>query len=56
MRALIGGSPSIHPLDRELAQGALLFNPFGLVEGDAERIAARCHAIVSEHLAQRATR
>lgn len=54
MRALIGGNPSIHPLDRELAQGALLFNPFGLVEGDAERIAARCHEIVSEHLAQKA--
>ncbi len=54
MRALIDGSPSIHALDRELAQGALLFNPFGLVEGDAERIAARCHEIVSEHLAQRA--
>jgi D-glucosaminate-6-phosphate ammonia-lyase len=54
MRALIDGSPSIHPLDRELAQGALRFNPFGLVEGDAERIAERCHEIVSEHLAQRA--
>jgi D-glucosaminate-6-phosphate ammonia-lyase len=54
MRALINGSPSIHPLDRELAQGALIFNPFGLVEGDAERIAARCHEIVSEHLAQQA--
>jgi L-seryl-tRNA(Ser) seleniumtransferase len=55
MRALIGGSPSIHPLDRELAQGAILFNPFGLVEGDAERIAARCHEIVSEYLAQTTT-
>ena len=54
MRALIDGSPSIHPLDRELAQGAILFNPFGMVEGDAERIAARCHEIVSEHLAQSA--
>ena len=54
MRALINGSPSIHPLDRELPQGALIFNPFGLVDGDAERIAARCHEIVSEHLAQRA--
>lgn len=54
MRALINGSPSIHPLDRELAQGAILFNPFGLVEGDAERIAARCHEIVIEHLAQNA--
>jgi L-seryl-tRNA(Ser) seleniumtransferase len=51
-RALIEGSPSIHPLERELAQGAILFNPFGLVEGDAERIAARCREIVSEHLAQ----
>ena len=52
-RALIAGSPSIHPLERELAQGAILFNPFGLVEGDAERIAARCHEIVSEQLARR---
>jgi D-glucosaminate-6-phosphate ammonia-lyase len=51
-RALIEGSPSIHPLERELAQGAILFNPFGLVEGDAERIASRCREIVSEHLAQ----
>jgi L-seryl-tRNA(Ser) seleniumtransferase len=55
MRALINGSPSVHPLDRELAQGAILFNPFGLVEGDAEKIAARCHEIVIEHLAQNAT-
>jgi L-seryl-tRNA(Ser) seleniumtransferase len=55
MRALINGTPSIHPLDRELAQGAILFNPFGLVEGDAEKIAARCHEIVIEHLAQNAT-
>lgn len=54
MRQLMAGSPSIHPLDRELAQGGILFNPFGLVEGDAERIAARCHEIVSEHLAQKA--
>lgn len=54
MRALIDGSPSIHPLDRELAQGAIIFNPFGLVEGDAERIAARCREIVNEHLAQAA--
>lgn len=54
MLALIDGSPSIHPLDRDLAQGALRFNPFGLAEGDAERIAARCHEIVSEHLAQKA--
>jgi L-seryl-tRNA(Ser) seleniumtransferase len=51
-RALIQGEPSIHPLERELAQGAILFNPFGLVEGDAERIAARCREIVNEHLAQ----
>jgi L-seryl-tRNA(Ser) seleniumtransferase len=54
VRSLIAGSPSIHPLERELAQGAILFNPFGLVDGDAERIAARCHEIVSEHLAQSA--
>jgi D-glucosaminate-6-phosphate ammonia-lyase len=54
-RALIQGTPSIHPLERELAQGAILFNPFGLVEGDAEQIAARCRAIVSEQLPQRAT-
>jgi L-seryl-tRNA(Ser) seleniumtransferase len=54
MRELINGSPSIHPLDRELAQGAIIFNPFGLVEGDAERIAARCREIVNTHLAQTA--
>jgi seryl-tRNA(Sec) selenium transferase len=52
MRALIDGSPSIHPLDRELAQGAIRFNPFGMVEGDAEKIAARCREIVNEHLAK----
>ena len=54
MRELINGSPSIHPLDREIAQGAIRFNPFGMVEGDAERVAARCHEIVSTHLAQNA--
>ena len=49
-RALQAGTPSIHPLDRELTQGAILFNPFGLVEGDAEAIAERCRAIVEAHL------
>jgi D-glucosaminate-6-phosphate ammonia-lyase len=48
--ALKLGTPSIHPLERELAQGALLFSPFSLTEGDVEWIAARCNEIVAEQM------
>lgn len=44
------GTPSIHPSERELATGALLFNPFSLTEGDVEWIAARCKEIVATQL------
>lgn len=49
--ALKQGSPSIHPLERELDQNALLFNPFGLVAGDGAAIAARCQEIVAAQTA-----
>jgi D-glucosaminate-6-phosphate ammonia-lyase len=48
--ALKNGTPSIHPLERELSDGALLFSPFSLTEGDVEWIAARCKEIVAEQL------
>lgn len=49
--ALKDGSPSIHPLERELEQNGLLFNPFGLVAGDGAAIAARCREIVAAQTA-----
>ena len=42
------GAPSIHPSERELADGALVFNPFSFVEGDAQTIARRIREIVAQ--------
>ena len=47
--ALKTGDPSIHPLERELAQGAVVIHPFGLQAGDDERIVKRVKEIVSSH-------
>lgn len=44
--ALKQGEPSIHPLERELAQGAVVIHPFGLQLGDEELIVARVQEIV----------
>ena len=44
--ALKNGEPSIHPLERELAQGAVVIHPFGLQEGDEARIVARVKEIM----------
>jgi L-seryl-tRNA(Ser) seleniumtransferase len=44
--ALKQGEPSIHPLERELEQGAVVIHPFGLQPGDDELIAARVQEIV----------
>ena len=44
--ALKNGEPSIHPQERELAQGAVIIHPFGLQVGDDERIVARVKEIV----------
>ncbi|MBX3011328.1 MAG: hypothetical protein KF832_07460 [Caldilineaceae bacterium] len=44
--ALKTGEPSIHPLERELDQGAVVIHPFGLQPGDDLRIVARVKAIV----------
>lgn len=45
--ALKTGDPSIHPLERELEQGAVVIHPFGLQTGDDQRIVNRVKAIVS---------
>ena len=45
--ALKSGTPSIHPGERELAQGAVIIHPFGLQEGEELMIAARVKAIVA---------
>jgi len=44
--ALKQGEPSIHPLERELDQGAVVIHPFGLQPGDDELIVARVQEIV----------
>jgi L-seryl-tRNA(Ser) seleniumtransferase len=44
--ALKQGEPAIHPLERELEQGAVVIHPFGLQPGDDELIAARVQEIV----------
>jgi L-seryl-tRNA(Ser) seleniumtransferase len=44
--ALKTGDPSIHPLERELAQGAVVIHPFGLQAGDDLRIIQRVKEIV----------
>ncbi|MBI5878227.1 MAG: hypothetical protein HZB53_11310 [Chloroflexi bacterium] len=41
------GAPPIHPSERELENGALVFNPFSLVAGDAQTIARRISEIVA---------
>lgn len=45
--ALKTGDPSIHPLERELDQGAVVIHPFGLQAGDDQRIVNRVKEIVS---------
>ncbi len=45
--ALKQGEPSIHPLERELDQGAVVIHPFGLQPGDDELIVARVQEIVA---------
>ena len=46
--ALKQGQPSIHPSERELDQGAILINPFGLQPGDDEEIVQRVREIVAQ--------
>ena len=46
--ALKRGDPPIHPGERELARGAVVVNPFGLQEGEAEIIVRRVKEIVAE--------
>jgi len=47
-RKLAYGDPPIHSSDRELAQGALLINPFCLLPGDAAKIVARIISLIVE--------
>lgn len=44
--ALAEGDPQIHASDREVVQGAILINPFGLQEGDDAIIVRRVREIV----------
>ncbi|MCB0105273.1 MAG: hypothetical protein KDE53_05180, partial [Caldilineaceae bacterium] len=44
--ALKQGNPSIHPLERELEQGAVVIHPFGLQPGDDELIVERVQQII----------
>ncbi|MEZ4707029.1 MAG: aminotransferase class V-fold PLP-dependent enzyme [Caldilineaceae bacterium] len=44
--ALKTGEPSIHPLERELDQGAVVVHPFGLQAGDDLKIVGRIREIV----------
>ena len=44
--ALKSGEPSIHPGERELAQGAVIIHPFGLQVGEELAIARRVQEIV----------
>ena len=45
--ALKKGEPSIHPLERELDQGAVVIHPFGLQPGDDELIVERMQEIMN---------
>ncbi|MEM7127971.1 MAG: L-seryl-tRNA selenium transferase [Chloroflexota bacterium] len=45
--ALKNGEPSIHPLERELDDGAVVVHPFGLQPGDDELVVARVREIVA---------
>jgi D-glucosaminate-6-phosphate ammonia-lyase len=47
IRGLKQGDPPIHPLERELAQGNLVFNTFCLRLGEPEIIAARLRTLLS---------
>lgn len=48
--ALKRGDPPIHPSERELAQGALVFNTFGLQAGDEQTIVRRiCEVAAQAH-------
>lgn len=46
--ALKSGEPSIHPGERELAQGAVIIHPFGLQDGDEVAIVRRVKEIVRQ--------
>jgi L-seryl-tRNA(Ser) seleniumtransferase len=50
--ALKSGDPSIHPGERELAQGAVIIHPFGLQTGDELAIARRVREIVGQTAAR----
>lgn len=45
--ALKEGDPSIHPMERELDEGAVVIHPFGLQEGDELAIVQRVKEIVT---------
>jgi D-glucosaminate-6-phosphate ammonia-lyase len=47
IRALKQGDPPIHPLERELAEGNLIFNTFCLREGEPEIITQRIRELLS---------
>ena len=47
IRGLKQGDPPIHPLERELAQGNLVFNTFCLRPGEPEIIAARLRTLLT---------
>jgi D-glucosaminate-6-phosphate ammonia-lyase len=47
IRGLKQGDPPIHPLERELGQGSLVFNTFCLRPGEPEIIAARLRALLA---------
>ncbi len=42
------GDPPIHPIEREIDQGSIVINPWGLVEGTPEAIVKRLKEIVAE--------
>lgn len=46
--ALKQGDPAIHPLERELADNAIIIHPFCLQPGDAQAIVTRIQTIVAE--------
>ncbi len=46
--ALKRGNPAIHPSERELANGAIVVNPFGLQAGEEQSIVRRVKEIVAQ--------
>ncbi len=46
IRGLKEGNPPIHPLERELGQGSLVFNTFCLRPGEPEIIASRLRTLL----------